>query len=80
MATPESLTFEGIPLTGDTDGDDTSSLGGSERTIGNWTIRLLDTEDNVGSPLTEFLDVISDDEESVLVNPDDLGLRVLSPR
>ncbi len=77
MATPESLTFEGIPLTGDMDGDDTSSLGGSERTIGNWTIRLLDTEDNVGSPLTEFLDVISDDEESVLVNPDDLGLRVL---
>ncbi|WP_246422553.1 cadherin-like domain-containing protein, partial [Mycoplana azooxidifex] len=77
MATPESLTFEGIPLTGDDDGDDTASLGGSERAIGNWTIRLLDEDGNVGSSHTEFLDVISDTEESVLVNSSDYGLRVL---
>lgn len=77
MAAPESLTFEGISLTNDTDGDDTASLGGSERTIGNWTIRLFDEEGNVGSPDTEFLDVISDTEESVLVDSNDYGLRVL---
>ncbi|MCV3734608.1 Ig-like domain-containing protein [Rhizobium sp. TRM96647] len=77
MATPESLIFDDISLTDDTDGDNTSSLGGSERTIGNWTIRLLDENGNVGSPDTEFLDVISDPEESVLVDSTDYGLRVL---
>ena len=77
MATPESLIFDDISLTDDTDGDNTSSLGGSERTIGNWTIRLFDENGNVGSPDTEFLDVISDPEESVLVDSTDYGLRVL---
>jgi hypothetical protein len=79
MAAPITETFDGIPLSGDGDPDDTRSFGDSPRIVNGWTINLLDADGNNapgdgGTP--SYLDVTGNAGDTVLVGPGDNALSV----
>jgi Ca2+-binding RTX toxin-like protein len=79
MTAPITETFDDVVLSGDGDGDDTRSFGGSSRTFNDWTINLLDASGNIApgtGGMPSVLEVTGNSMDSDLVGDGDNALSV----